>query len=236
LTAQQNSDPSDREPTRTPLVTETSLRATLRRVLRELAVIVPGVFIALAAESWWSQREDRRVEHEVLQDMLDEFDENLAILATDLAANDTAHARISFLDALGDPELQALSSAELIGRLGTSPVWQGFDPEMGTAQALVESGAVASISDRDLRLHLAKWSGLLEERRRFNLQAVSFQHDHLVPAIARASADLDWSEMERRELQVLFRTLSNLHTYVIENQRRLLATAKEIQRYLRELV
>jgi len=199
-------------------------------------VIVLGVFIALAAESWWSQREDRRVEHEVLQDMLDEFDENVVILASDLAANDTALARMSFLDALGDPELQALSSEELIDRLGSSPVWQGFDPEMGTAQALVESGTVASITDRDLRLHLAKWSGLLEERRRFNLQAVSFQLDRLVPAIARASADRDWSETERRELQILYRTLSNLGTYVIENQRRLLATAEDIQRYLREQV
>jgi hypothetical protein len=217
-------------------VTDTSLRATLRRVLRELTVVVVGVFIALASESWWSQREARRMEHEILQDMLDEFDENLAILASDLAANDTAHARISSLDALSDRELQDLGSAELIGRLGVSPVWQGFDPEMGTAQALVESGTVASITDRDLRLHLAKWSGLLEERRRFNLQAVSFQHDRVMPVIARASADLELSATERREVQILFRTLSNLHTYVMENQRRLMATAQDIQRYLREQV
>ena len=173
-----------------------SPRGRVRRVFGEFIVIVLGVLVALATESWWSEREDRRFERELLEDILAEFETNLRILESDLATNDTSHARVSFLAELSDAELLALSSEELTNRFRGYPNWAGFDPEMGIVQALVESGNVGVVSDRSLRLHLSKWAGLLEEKRRFNLQAVDFQNQAVVPAVARASADLVWTEAE----------------------------------------
>jgi hypothetical protein len=45
-----------------------------KQLSREFVVVVVGVFIALAAESWWSEREDRRFEREIREDMLVEFE------------------------------------------------------------------------------------------------------------------------------------------------------------------
>ena len=206
----------------------------IRKIASEFAVIVLGVFIAVAAESWWSEREDRRYERELREDMVAEFEANLRIVESDLAANDTAHARIVSFAERGDGELQAMSSDDVTATVGGWLDWAGFDPEMGSAQALVESGNIGAIADRRLRLLLSEWSGLLEERRRFNLQAVEFQLHRVFPAVAHASADRVWTEPERREVQNLLRALVILQEGVMENQERLRSAAREILAYLRE--
>ena len=122
------------------------------RFVGEFAVIVLGVFIAVAAESWWSEREDRGYERDLREDMIAEFEANLRILEADLAANDTARARIvSFVD-LEESELLSMRSEELTEAIGGWLSLSGFDPEMGSAQALVESGNTGAIGDRQLRL------------------------------------------------------------------------------------
>ena len=204
------------------------------RIASEFAVIVFGVFIAVAAESWWSEREDRRYERELREDMLAEFEANLRIVESDLAANDTAHARIVSFAERGERELQSMSSEDVTATIGGWLDWAGFDPEMGSAQALVESGNIGAIGDRRLRLLLSGWAGLLEERRRFNLQTVEFQMHRVFPFVAHATADQVWTEPERREVQKLLRTLGILQKGVMENQKRLQAAAREILAYLQE--
>ena len=203
------------------------------RFVGEFFVIVVGVFVAVAAESWWSEREDRDYELELRMDMVAEFEVNSSILESDLAVNDTARARIaSFVD-LREGELQAMSSAEVAEMIGRWLTWAGFDPEMGSAQALVESGDMGAIGDRELRLLLSRWAGLLDEKRRYNLQAVDFQMHQVAPAVARASDDNDWTERERREVQELLRGLGQLQDRVTANQLRLQSAAREILAYLR---
>jgi hypothetical protein len=203
-------------------------------LLQEFVVIVIGVFLALAAESWWSERENRRLEREIREDMIAEFEANIGILEADLATNEEARPRLAVLDGLSDEALIALAEDQIFGMFYPYSEWAGFDPEMGTVQALVESGNIVLVSDRDLRLQLARWAGLLENRRRFNLQAVEFQHREVMPSFAAAAADGDWSANERRELQVLMSQLVRLFDLTVDNQRQLLETAQDILLVLRE--
>jgi len=204
----------------------------LRKFAGDFIVIVLGVLVALTAESWWSGREQRQTERELREDMIAEFRANIRILQDDLARNDEARARMGFLDELDDAELQALSSEYLTERLDGFPEWAGFDPEMGSTQALVESGNIGAIADREFRLRLAGWAGLLEEKRRFTLQAVEFQIHQFYPANTRINADLVWTDAERREARMMLRALLLLQRFVIENQRRLLVAAEDILAYL----
>ncbi len=201
---------------------------------QEFGVIVIGVFLALAAESWWSEREDRRLEREIREDMVAEFEANIRTLEADLTTNEGARVPMAILDGLSGEALMALTDNRILGMFYPSVDWAGFDPEMGTVQALVESGNIVLVSDRDLRLRLARWAGLLEERRRFNLQAVTFQQREVMPAFARASADGQWSASERRELQVLMSHMLALFDSTVNNQRQLLQTAQDILAFLRE--
>jgi len=207
---------------------------TLRRGTAEFALIVFGVFVALAAESWWSERQDRRFERELRDDMVAEFETNIRILEADLAANDSSQARLSFFDEITDAELQSMPDEDLTTRFGGFANWSGFDPEMGIVQALVESGNVGAVEDRELRLLLSRWAGLLEEKRRFNLQAVDFQSHDVVPVLARVTGDRVWTDVERREVQTLYQVLSTLQRTVIGNQQRLHSTALEIRSYLED--
>lgn len=193
-----------------------------------------GVFVALAAESWWSDREDRQFERELREDMVEEFQANLRILEEDIATNEAARERIGLLDDLPDEALFEFSNATLSEWLDPYLNWAGFDPEMGNVQALLESGSVGAIGDRELRLQLARWGGLLEMRRRVNLQAVDFQHREVAPVIARAGSDQNWSQIERRELRTLLSQFSALHGIVLDNQRELRRNAQDILAFLQE--
>lgn len=204
-----------------------------RKLFSEFAVIVVGVFVALAAESWWSEREERRFEREIREDMFVEFQSNIRILDADIAENEEAEKRIGSLNDLDDDALLAITDTQFSEQFAPYLTWAGFDPEMGSVQALVENGNVGAISDRELRLLLARWAGLLEKRRRINLQAVDFQHREVMPIIARASSDGVWSDGERRELQTLLGSLSTLHGYVLINQHELREAAIDILSFLR---
>jgi hypothetical protein len=201
---------------------------------QEFGVIVIGVFLALAAESWWSEREDRRLEREIREDMVAEFEANIRTLEADLATNEGARVGMAILDGLSGEALMALTDDRILGMFYPFVDWAGFDPEMGTVQALVESGNIVLVSDRDLRLRLARWAGLLEQCRRFNLQAVTFQQREVMPAFATASADDQWSASERRELQVLMSHMLALFDNTVSNQRQLLETAQDVLAFLRE--
>jgi len=201
---------------------------------QEFGVIVIGVFLALAAESWWSEREDRRLEREIREDMVAEFEANIRTLEADLTTNEGARVRMAILDGLSGEALMALTDNRILGMFYPSVDWAGFDPEMGTVQALVESGNIVLVSDRDLRLRLARWAGLLEQCRRFNLQAVTFQQREVMPAFATAGADDQWSAIERREFQILMSHMLALFDSTVNNQRQLLQTAQDILAFLRE--
>lgn len=205
-----------------------------RKLAVEFVVIVAGVFVALAAESWWSDREHRAFERELREDMIVEFEANLRILDADIATNEEARQTIGFLEDLSNEILFSIPDNDLTDKLSSHLAWAGFDPEMGSAQAFVDSGNVGAIGDRELRLLMARWAGLLETRRRFNLQAVDFQIRELKPVIAHASADGRWSNNERRELRLLLGELYVLHGFVLDNQYELRVAAQEILRFLRE--
>lgn len=203
-------------------------------LLQEFIVIVIGVFVALAAESWWSEREDRRIEREIREDIVAEFEANIRILEADLAANEGARPRMAILEGLSNEALMALTDEQMTGIFSPPFDWSGFDPAMGTVQALVESGNLAVVSDREMRLGLARWTGLLENNRRFNLQATQFQQRAVVPLFARAAADGRWSAGERRELQIHLSQFVNLFDTTVDNQRQLLATAQDIRAFLQQ--
>jgi hypothetical protein len=203
-------------------------------LLQEFLVIVLGVFIAVAAESWWSDREHRQFERDLREDMVAEFEANLRILESDIAENEQARRRMGLLEGLSDDALFAIPDTALSAQLDPYLIWAGFDPAMGNVQALVESGNIGAISDREMRLRLTRWAGLLEQRRRFNLQAVDFQHREVLPVIAHAGSDLRWSESERRELRTLLGQLLALHNIVLQNQHELHGVAQDILVFLRD--
>ena len=142
-----------------------------KQLFQEFLVVVVGVFVAVAAESWWSEREYRRFEREIREDMLVEFESNVHILDGDIAFNEEARKLIAALSGLSDEALFAIADSVLSKQFGSGILnTAGFDPELGSVQALVESGNLGAVGDRELRVRLSRWAGLLEQCRRKNFQ------------------------------------------------------------------
>ena len=103
-------------------------------------MLAQSSLVALAAESWWSEREERRFEREIREDMIVEFESNLRILDADIEENKKARKHLGMLDGLADDALLALTDNTLSEQLVPYLTWAGFDPEMGSVQAFVERG------------------------------------------------------------------------------------------------
>ena len=70
------------------------------KLAAEFSVIVAGVLVALFAETWWSERDSRKIEEELVIDMADEFEVNVTILKTDLAYNEELDGYIDDISAM----------------------------------------------------------------------------------------------------------------------------------------
>ncbi|MEL7374364.1 MAG: hypothetical protein AAGJ36_07865, partial [Pseudomonadota bacterium] len=189
-------------------------------------------FVALAAESWWSEREDRQLERDLRLDMITEFEENVAILEADIAQNVGFQAQARQLVEGEGNLIGTLPDAELLKRLERIYNWAGFDPAMGAAQALVDSGSIVAIADRDLRLRMTRWSGQLTADKRFGLQTVTFSLQTLIPTIASVGSDGVVSKEEREKLRQLLSTNLFLQDIILRSQRQLLETARDLHAYL----
>jgi hypothetical protein len=205
-----------------------------KQLFQEFVVVVVGVFVALAADSWWSEREDRRFEREIREDMLVEFESNVRILNTDIAFNEESRESYAALSGISDEVLFAIPDAVLSKQFGSGILYSaGFDPELGSVQALVESGNIGAIGDRELRLRVSRWAGLLEQCRRKNLQGVLLDKS-VMPLIVGAGSDLSWSQTERRELQALLENALYFFDIRVECQRELHRVAQDILAFLHE--
>lgn len=206
----------------------------LRRAVIEFAVIVTGVLVALIAEDWWSERDERIYEQELREDMVEEFRINLTILESDLKTNYAVLESINQFAELSDEELLASPDSAYAAWASGDLDWAGFDPMMGNVQALVQSGNLGAIADRELRLRLSTWSGLLAEKTRFTSNAVTFQSLVLMPLAARLGADKVWTAEERREFRSNLRTLRDRIQSTIENQERLSQAASALADFLKQ--
>jgi hypothetical protein len=71
--------------------------AAVGRAARDLGLIVAGVLLALAADSWWDNRQERRAEAVLFSAMAAELKADLGALRSSLAAQRSAEASIVIL-------------------------------------------------------------------------------------------------------------------------------------------
>jgi len=202
----------------------------------EFSLIVVGVLVALLAESWWSERQDRQVEQQMLVDAATEFHQNIEILNADIAENNDVYDYLLRVEAMSDPELFALSDIEVSGLLAADNQSNAaFDPAMGSIDALVRGGDLRFITDHELRGHLARWSALLTQAARMDLQHTDLQIAGLYLVVPAFEADNKWTDEERRQIRdMLILTMGTLQLSM-DTMIELRATAERVLERLAEI-
>jgi len=134
-----------------------------RRVIVELAVIVAGVLIALAAQAIAQDWSDRRREQAFLVDLLEEFRLHEAQLSKDL--EETNHAIASaeiWRQAASDSARISADSSDALYAASLNPA--RFDPLSGSLRSVIDGGDLGLIRDRRLRAALAGWTDRTQEQ------------------------------------------------------------------------
>jgi len=130
------------------------------KLLAELGLIILGVLIALAGDSWWNQREDRRLEREYL-----------AQLGIELVATDSALTFAINSDSLMAEDVRALQAVLVSGEQppASDSAWvrgvyslafEDISLDLGTLGTLFQTGDIRLIRSRTIRTGL----GSLEAR------------------------------------------------------------------------
>ncbi len=208
----------------------------IRTLVGEFPILVIGIFLALMAEAWWSDRSERAYEREMLEDMHNEFKANIDILISDKAFN-TSSLEYSELVLSGFRESEDQTQRDaLMQFIRDKPFrWATFDPALGASQAIIESGYIGFIKDRELRGLLSKWIGLLKLQNRYQALATEFVLHHLHPKLSEYSADDRWTKEELSELEYNWDLSAQYLSLSYQNQLKLLTEAENIVQRLDQL-
>lgn len=131
------------------------------RATGEFFVIVVGVLVALAVDSWASSRNDRVLEQEYLSRLLDDVRYDLAeidfVTAITAAGEAYADSLLSDSAAFGEPD--RLVAAVLLASNARTP-----DLSRNTLRELVSSGRIALIRSAEVRRALAAYDRAVTEQ------------------------------------------------------------------------
>jgi hypothetical protein len=147
-----------------------------RRLIAELAVIVAGVLIALGADSWWEQRQERRRAEEYLQQLLNDFRQTERQLQSAIAGDTEKFASASqVIDRAYRGRFPPTDSLEL------PTGYHFFRPLTGTLTALVQGGDLRLLDSDTLRFELVAYSSLIDD----------------IDTVLRHSETMIWNSTER---------------------------------------
>ncbi len=155
-----------------------------RAILRaagELVVIIVGVLIALWADQWWADLQDKRTERTYLAALTEDVDVTLASLERNL--NSISRLRDAASTAFNKSDQFRSMDATLFG-LALFEI-DFVDHRLSSYQDLKNTGRLALIRDRSIRDGLAEVERMLEQVSAAQSDLVGLHHTVIDPFLAR---------------------------------------------------
>ncbi len=137
------------------------------RWVREFAVIAAGALAALAAQSWWQNRQDRDRERDYMRRLLADTRENTRridqLITDDSSSEETVRRVAAFLyDTNAPPPRDTLVAWFLDGGVFSS---SAFYPLTNTYTALLATGDLRLVRDDSLRSELVAYAARMDAER-----------------------------------------------------------------------
>ncbi|WP_415059891.1 hypothetical protein [Congregibacter sp.] len=158
--------------------------STVTRILGEIVVIVFGILLAFAADTWINERGQRLKEAEHLSAVLLDFQASLATLRRAIDFKTQQIADLQLLLTVGSKGLQneKLEQVVVRGVYTTSD----YVPSLSALRDLEASGSFALISDPVIRRGLSLLNTRLEDAERSMKEYITFHQADLDPFIAKS--------------------------------------------------
>ena len=139
-------------------------RETWLRTLREAAVIIASVLLALAADSWWEQRSDRAEEASYLASLAVELDSLTVVIDNAISRDSSVAARAEAALRLLRHGVPAGAGADTLPPMAMS--YSLFNPPTATLRLLAASDRSSLIESEELRGALVAAEGDLHRTER----------------------------------------------------------------------
>ena len=147
----------------------------------ESAVIVGSILLAFGIDAGWDERGQRIEESEELNRLETEFRSNLAEFSGDIPVLEMLHGRVerllAGLEAAPDGA-EVVFPDSIVSSLLFVPIWE---PEAGVSGALVASGRISLLRDRDLVQTMAAWESRVQNTVENQRRARTLYVDEVLP-------------------------------------------------------
>jgi hypothetical protein len=158
-----------------------SSREKLTWLLIESVLVVFSILLAFWIDAWWERRNDRVKEFEILIGLEVEFEDVKDRLEYWADRNERGLNLIGQFLAGPDPETGRQTVEFAFGSASLANVID----RGGAVDALIFSGRLELIGDRDLRTRLIKWPDWMDDIASNDLSARRFAVDQIQPYLAR---------------------------------------------------
>lgn len=139
-----------------------AIAATLRGFLTEFVVVVAGILMALAINTWWQGVETRQREQDYLADLVVDFEENAERLKSVTGeADEIMTAAQILLHLESEAEGRALGIDSLNYLVQTLSLLPTFEPVTRTYDNILGAGELRTVSDAHIRMLLADFDSQL---------------------------------------------------------------------------
>jgi hypothetical protein len=219
-------------------------RVNWHQALAEVALIGMGVLAALAVDSWWDERKERKAEIEYLWSLQADFETNRQELLKSIANEEEIIALGKTLHSHIGSEFKGVSSAELNKLIGSFYWLFEWGPVTGTYDEMLGSGRLLYLRNKTLRVKLSQYVSSLEsikvtermENTSWFSEQLPFLRLHLNESSfgwigdyhPNVPYDEDFRALQSREFHNLVSSWMVSHDDVIKNYRRAIDDGDEI--------
>lgn len=163
------------------LLTKNKTGKYFKYAIGEIILVVIGILLALQINSWNQERQNKKQETQLLNQLLIEYINNLDQLNSKIGIrNEVTKSSIKILNykKLEAKEIHVDSFNLHVSRTLTRPT---FDPELGVTNELTNSGNLYLISNSELRNRITAFPSLLSSLREEEMVIFNLIEERYIP-------------------------------------------------------
>lgn len=163
---------------------EERIESDLKRwgfLFTEMILIVASILLAFALDSWWDERKDREEEHEILLGLRDEFNHGRGLLVDRIDQHETDLRKMEALLAAMHEGRWVSGEFQIDESLAAMVAPPTTDLGKGVLDALISSGRIELLQNRELRTRLSAWANVFGEVSDDEHMSRDFVFERVIP-------------------------------------------------------
>lgn len=208
---------------RQSLLSEGKIGKYLKYAIGEIVLVVIGILIALQINNWNEGRKEANYEQKILKELKSDFTYNKSELNRNIVKSKALSQNCDSLLVLFNLPKDKVAPSQFFKYMRKLGGYSTFNPSDGALYNLMSSGNLNIIKNDSLRMHLARWSGILDDVKEDEKRLIEFGDMRMNPIRLEylnpksASSTVDPALLENLKFENIVRTIRTSANYNVEN-------------------